>query len=71
MNSTSLNPHIYLKEVMVLRVILNIPNKKYASKLMTQGFFFILKNKIDQNDLTNEEKTVIYEYLIEGLRERE
>ncbi len=71
MNSTSLNPHIYLKEVMVLRVILNIPNKKYASKLMTQGFFFILKNKIDQNDLTNEEKTVIYEYLIEGLREKE
>lgn len=56
---------------MVLRVILNIPNKKYASKLMTQGFFFILKNKIDQNDLTNEEKTVIYEYLIEGLREKE
>ena len=60
---------------MVLKVILNIPNKKYASKLMTQRFFFILKNKIDQyidqNDLTNEEKTVIYEYLIEGLRERE
>ena len=60
---------------MVLRVILNIANKKYASKLMTQGFFFILKNKIDQyidqNDLTNEEKTVIYEYLIEGLRESE
>lgn len=58
---------------MFLEVVLDIPDEEHASELMAEGLFYVLRDLIEkyanENNLTIKEKAMIYEYLVNEIKE--
>lgn len=58
-----------------MKVVLHVPDPEYASQLLTEQIFYILKNRVEkyvtENNLGDKEKVAIYERLLEEIKGRE